>query len=727
MGHRILRTILASGAAWAALSSAAEAMAADASAAPATVDEVVVTADKRGPEAAQALPESLTAFNQAKVERLHAVALDDLIAQTPGTNFIDNGGPGRGYAVASIRGLSPVADNTVGVVAQYVDGSPHFVPNYYLYDVGEVSVLRGPQGTLWGSQSIGGLVSIQSNRADPSAFHAMIRSDTYGTSDSSGVSERLSGFVNVPIVDDKIGLRLSAQNTDERGYVDDVATHDKDINGVQDKEWRAQLMLRPTDNLDVAVIYQGNQLHAGASNFFDIALPGRETSAPYSSQPADERASLFGVLANWNLAWATLSYNGSAFRLTDAYVSYARNYLGAVPIGKEVTSDIERAWTHELRLASKLGARLSWVAGLYYDEFDDNHIDAVNEVPDPVTGKVAFGNGFAASFIGGPNNTTEKAVFGEVTYDVTRQWQVLLGGRYFHWEVFNNQADTFFGRNFQQAAGTVSGDKGFYKAQVNYRPTRDITLYALRSEGFRPGGFNPFVGPVLNIPVSFISFNPDTLVNYEAGAKTGWLDNHLRVNASVYTMDWKNIQTVVFNQTGTFAFTTNGPTLNAKGAELEVTARDLGLTGLYVSATYGYTTNHFTEDAVIFTGVPTLIHKGDHLRRTPKDTWSLDVGYDFTLAGDYDAFVRANYWHKDATSTKSYNRNDGNIAVPAQDVVNLQAGVTKDGVSARLYADNITDERPLQKIFPNASNLLQPAIASSIRPRTVGLELTKSF
>jgi outer membrane receptor protein involved in Fe transport len=719
-----LRTILAGGVCCAALTAAAAAQAAESTAA--SVDEVVVTADKRGPEPAQRLPTSITAFNEAKVEQLHAVKLDDLVAQTPGANFIDNGGPGRGYAVASIRGLSPVADNTVGVVAQYVDGAPHFVPNYYLYDIGEVSVLRGPQGTLWGSQSIGGLVSINSNRADPSGFHAMLRSDTYGTDGGNGASERLSGFVNVPLVTDKIGFRLSLQNTDERGYIKDVVTGARDINGVQDKEWRAQFMFRPSDRLEIALIYQGNQLNAGATNFFDLNLPGRETTSPYSASPAAERASLFSALVNWDLGWAKLSYDASVFHLTDAYVTYNRNDLGA-PVGKETISDVEDAVTHELRLSSNPGHRFGWVAGLYYDKFNDNHIDAVNEVPDPAKPHIVFGAGFPLSIIGGPNNTTEKAVFGEFTYNLTDQWQVLVGGRYFHWSVYNNQQTTFFGRNFNQATGTVSGDKGFYKVQVNYRPTDAVTLYALRSEGFRPGGFNPFVGPVLNIPLSFISFSPDTLVNYEGGVKTSWLDNHLRVNASIYSMDWQHIQTVVFNATGTFAFTTNGPDLNAKGGELEITARDLGLKGLYVSATYGYTTNHFTEDAVIFTGVPTLIHAGDRLRRTPPSTWSLDAGYDFTLGDGLQAFVRGNYWHKDPTSTHSYNRNDGNIRVPAQDVVNLQAGVSRGGVSARVYMDNVGNARPLQKIYPNASNPLQPAIASSIRPRTVGLELTKSF
>lgn len=693
-----------------------------------SLTEVVVTANKRGAALAQDLPETLTAFNADKIDQLRAVGLDDLILQTPGANFINSGGPGRGYKVASIRGLSPVGDNTTGVVAQYLDGAPHFVPNYYLFDVGEVSVLRGPQGTLWGSQAIGGLVSIRSNRPDTSQISGELRSDTYGTAESHGLSQRFAGTVNLPLIEDKLGLRLAAQSIDERGYIDNAVTGARDMNGVRDYAVRASLLYRPSDRVELTFIYQGDRLKTGAPNYFDLTREGLQTSSPFSSSPGRLDADLFNLLGDVDLGWATLSYAGSHFSMDNRYLTYRRGVFGLAPVARETVTDHQSAWTHELRLASKGESRLGWVVGLYYDKLDDDNLISTIEVKEPGNSKSpAFFEGFPLSALGGPNNTTDKAIFGELTYDVTDKLQVLVGGRYFQWEVENRQQTTYFGSNLAKVTGTVSGDKAFYKIQVNYRPTEDITLYALRSEGFRPGGFNPFVGPTLNIPERFVSFEPDTLINYEAGAKTSWLDRRLHVNAAVYFMDWRRIQTVVFNSTGNFAFTTNGPDLEAKGGELEVTAQDVGLEGLYMSAAYSYTTNEFASDAAIFPGVRALIHKGDKLRRTIPGAWSLDVGYDFTLMQDYDAFVRANYWHKDATTTKSYDSNDGNIRVPAQDVFNVQAGVSRDGVTVRLYVNNLTNERPLQQIFPNANNPAQPAIASTIRPRTIGLELAKTF
>ncbi len=691
-------------------------------------ETIYVTATKRGAVDAQATAISLTAFDARKIDQLNAFSTDDVIAQVPSTNFIDNGGPGRGYEVASIRGLSPVADNTVGVVAQYLDGAPHYVPNYNLYDIGEVAVLRGPQGTLWGAQSIGGLISYRSNRPDLDKFSAQILEDSYLTSNSSGLSDRTQGVVNVPIISNQLAVRAAGYYLDERGYIDNVTTGASDVNKVHEGAWRVSALYQPTDNLTFTVIYHGNHLRTGASSYFDIDLNGWKTSAPYSDWPAKEDSSLINFLVDANLGWATLSYSGSVFNMTDNYYQYNLNDLDMFPVSRDSVSDKESATTHELRLASTPGGKLNWVLGAYYDNYFQNQLETDAEVADPtLPGSPVLGDGYVASAIGGPQRTVQKAVFGEASYDFTDQWQVSLGGRYFWWSVNNHQQTTYFGSNYNQTVGHVGGDDFLYKAQISYKPVENITIYALRSQGFRPGGFNPFVGPALGIPESFLLFKPDTLTNYEIGAKTSWFDGKLLANGAFYYDLWHNIQTVVYNESGSFAFTTNGPQLTAKGFELELQSQDLIYPGVYAAASYSYTTNRFDEGASIFPGVPELIHEGDSLRRTPRDTWSLDLGYNFALTDDVNAFVRTNYWHKAPTSTKGFNGNDGDIAVPGQDVFNAQLGAAWSQWQARLYVKNLTGTRPLQQIFPNASNDEQPAIASSIRPRTIGLELSRSF
>src|SRR5690606_31991930 len=141
--------------------------------------------------------------------------------------------------------------------------------------------------------------------------------------------------------------------------------------------------------------------------------------------------------------------------------------------------------------------------------------------------------------LGGPQTMQELAVFGEVEYKLTDRLSLLAGLRYFDWSVDNAQEFTYFGTNYQQATGEVGGDDVFKKLQINYRPTEDTLLYLTRSEGFRFGGFNPFVGPALDIPEHFIRFDPDTLTNYEAGFRTAWKNGRLLLNGSVYFMEWE--------------------------------------------------------------------------------------------------------------------------------------------------------------------------------------------
>lgn len=706
---------------------AAPAVAAEA---PATVDQVVITADKRGAAGVQDVPLSVTGFDGRAIETLGVTEFDDLMSFVPGANFIDNGGPGRGNEIASIRGLSPVADNTAGVVARYLDGAPRSGNNYRLFDIGEVAVLRGPQGTLWGSQAVGGLVSIRSNRPSLSGVSGLAQGDVYGSKDDGGLSYRLNGYVNLPI-SDYFALRVAAQTIDESGYVDNIASGRDDVNTVEETSWRVSALFKPTESVDVTFIYHGDDLHSDAPSYF---AAGRDltTDNPLSYRPADQRFDLYNLIVEARLGWADLSLSSSYFDLNNVYYEGEVDALGIPGVLGSVKNTLgQKSWTHELRLSSPRDSegRLGWIAGVYVDDLDENDLIEETEILNPlVPGDTpTYAVGFPLMTLGGPERTKETAVFGELSYRVTDQWEVLVGARWFDWSINNQQQFTYFGSsNYQQTTGEIGGTDSFHKVQVNWRPTDDLLVYALRSEGFRFGGFNPFAGPLLGIPLDFVQYDPDTLINYELGVKGDLLERRLTYAATVYFAEWQDIQTVVFNQAGNFAFTTNAPNLEAKGLELEVATRDLLAPGLTLSASYAYTENEFTEDARVYPGVRALVSKGEELRRTPRQTWSINAGYDFEVAGK-EVFLRANYWHRDRTTTEGFNGGDGDIYVPAQDVVNASAGVRFGPNEVKLYVDNLTDERPWLQVFPAAANSTAADEVSSIRPRTVGVQLTRRF
>ncbi len=696
-----------------------------------TIEEIIVTADKRAAKSVQDLGSSITAFDEQKLERLDVLDFDDFINQVPGTNFINSGGPGRDNEVESIRGLSAVADNTVGVTAKYLDGAPHFGRTYRLFDVGEAGVLRGPQGTLWGSQSIGGLIYFNSNRPDPSAgLYGNIQGDMYTSSGDGGLSQRYSGAVNIPIVEDRFAVRAAGHFIDESGYIDNVRTGTEDINSVKESAWRLSAQFRPIDTVEITAIHHGSDLEADAPTLFEIGLPGLQIDQPSDLGIAEQEYDLFNFIVDAEFEWGTLTYNGSWFSNEGGTSDFNDSSSGPGFVNTQATID-EESSTHELRLASRGDSQFQWLVGYYSDDYDDNGHSITYDLvtlddPAPVE----------SLRVAGLINRSEEAVFGEFSYDFTDRLRILIGGRWFDWEVDDGTAWLFGGADSGlTTSGVASGDEFFYKFSAEMRLTDETMVYGLRSEGFRPGGFNTFVGPLWGVSPEYFQFNPDTLVSYEVGMKTSLADNRATLNVSAYFNDWQRIQAVVQSDTeGVITqgwFTTNAPDLEAYGLELEVVTQDLLADNVYLAFSWAYTENEFQDDAQLFADTRVNIRKGDSLRRTPKNTYALDLGYDFEIGNGIPAFVRANYHHKDSTSTFGFNSGDGNVDVPAHNIVNFSAGAQWETFQLKLYVDNVTKQEPWLNVSAGASagNMgAETAVsANTIRPRTIGLEGTYYF
>ena len=685
-------------------------------------ETVTVTATKRGEVKAQETPLAITAFDDERLDRLDAVDFEEMIVQSPGTNFVDNGGPGRGFSLASMRGLSPVADNTVSVVGQYLDGSPRFGNNYRLFDIGEVAVLRGPQGTLWGSQAVGGLISFASNRPDTSSTAARLVGEVVSTSNADE-GFRLTGFFNVPLGSDRAALRLAAQTLDEAGYVDNLGTGASGVNDVDETSLRGSLLFHVSDSVTATLIHHRSDLEAKYPSSFEPALGDLRIDLPFAELPADQDFELTNLIVDANAGWAAINYNVSRFDLDRVFEDGLTNAFGFVPLARDLSIAEEESWTHELRFSSLSNGNVSWIIGLYWDDFDQNSLADTREVVPP-GGTGAIGDDVLLFSIGGPQAFEEKAVFGEISFALGSKWELLLGGRYFDWEVENDQDTVFLGTSFGQETGTVGDEDSFYKVLLTRSVGDDDLVYATRSEGFRVGGFNPFVGPAWNSSLDFLKFDPDRLINYEIGYKSTWARNKVAFNVAAYTMDWEDVQTVVFDEVGVFAFTANASDLEADGFEIELSTQDAIAPGVFAGFSYTYSTNEFTRDAFIFdSGREPLISAGDELRRTPENAWSADLGYSFELSSTWAGYVRANYWHKDETTTEGFNRNFGAVPIPAQDVVNASIGAFHGPWELRLGVDNVGDDRPLLSVTPGAlgSDVLR---ATTIRPRSVTFKVS---
>lgn len=688
---------------------------------------IIITATKRGEVSAQDTAAGITAFNEDKLDRLGVLDFDEFIVQVPGTNFIDNGGPGRGHHLASIRGLSPVADNTGPVVAEYLDGSPRFGRNYRLFDIGEVAVLRGPQGTLWGSQSVGGVIANRSIRPDFQGIEVKLQSDLYATR-SADMSTRFSGAVNIPIVEDKFAVRVAGHIIDESGYIDNITTGKDDINDVSESAWRVSALYKPNDTLSFSLIYHGNNLETGAPSFFYPDAGDRVSTDPLDDLWGEQEFDLINFNIEADLEWATFSYTGSFYDMENNYEDIELGVFGFIPLGRTSSTNTEESTTHELRLVSKNNDRWDWIVGLYQDDFDSNQLSTQVEVANPIDPNWAAGVavGFETFVLGGPQFFKENAIFGEVGYKLNDEWRTMIGARYFDWTVGNSQELTYFGTNYNQTSGEVGDSDSFYKVQFEYRPTDNALLYFTRSEGFRFGGYNPFVG-LEGIGPDVLKYDPDRLINYELGLKSVWADGKIIFNAAIYSADWEDVQVVVLAAPPSpWAYTANGGLLESKGLELEITTQDLLFEGSYFAFNYTNSDAEFQNDVDPNNAGRALIEKGDKLQRSPDSSWGFDMGYDFNI-GNNDAYVRLNHWHKGETNTEGFNGNFGTVAIPPQDVVNGSFGINFDTWSAKLYVKNLTDSKPILSVATSPLGANIAGRMSTIRPRTIGMEFTYRY
>lgn len=251
-------------------------------------------------------------------------------------------------------------------------------------------MLRGPQGTLWGAQAIGGLIYFRSNRPDPAGLDAQVQGDVYGTSGDSGTSSRMSGYVNVPLAEDGFAVRLAAQRIDEAGYIENVRTGTEGINDVEETAWRLSALYQPTDTLSVTAIWPGNDLDADAPTYFDISLGGLQVDQPSDAGPAEQNYDLFNLIVDYDLGWATVSYNGSRYTTDGNYTDF-NDELGFL---QQVTTSIDEKATGNVTVPSQNVVNFS--AGANWDTWQ------LKLYVDNVTDKAPWLNVFSGGAVGTP-------------------------------------------------------------------------------------------------------------------------------------------------------------------------------------------------------------------------------------------------------------------------------------------------------------------------------------
>ncbi|MEJ1964695.1 MAG: TonB-dependent receptor [Gammaproteobacteria bacterium] len=691
------------------------------------IEEVVVTATKRGEETAQSLPLSISALSGEHLAEAGATVFSEWAHSVPGLVFQDQGPGDKRYI---IRGIQSIGAPTVGV---YLDNAVISGSNgeddgggknidIRLYDMDRIEVLRGPQGTLYGTGSLSGTIRLITKQPKLDRFEGEVGAELSDTS-RGGDNYNVNGVLNIPLIDNKLAMRVVGWHVDDSGFIDNVRLGDKDINTEETSGGRLSLAYAISDRLKLtgSILYQDQQV--GGKSFY-FPSDGDLKNSEYTLGPRTDRATISQFDINYR-------FDHGAFDLSSAYFDRFVNFkfdstpiliFFGVPDLPAVTLQPEDSsiWTNEARYSSNLDGPFQFVVGALHQRLTRSFTSSVVSVD--AEGRATqtepdiFGRTSA-------KQVEQEAVFGEGTYDFTSKLSVTAGLRWFRSSEDANSQNVFpfFGGPPEDPRVSHTDEhKVTGKLSVAYKLTNDLLVYALASQGFRQGGTNDAgFGSLVQVPEGFQS---DSLWNYEAGMKSSWLERRLVLNVTAYAIRWSDIQTKNRTPDLGFVYIGNAGMASSDGLEVELTARPLH--GLELQASVAYQNARLTEDQPLAATDNDAGRDGDRIPNTPRFTGNGSAQYTFPLTSGLDGVLRGEVSYVGASQTYFSSRSEFFQELSPYALADFRAGVQADKWNATLFVKNAFDRRPdIDKLYQSDS----PLSVFTARPRTVGINVGYRF
>ena len=705
--------------------------AADAPQKSAALEEVVVTASKRA-ENVQDVAASVTALAGDALVRLNAQDFADYAGLVPGLSF--NGGGVIGHNQIVLRGLSTGAQQQGSTVGVYIDDVPFgttgglalgaaLSPDPDLFDVERIEVLKGPQGTLYGASTLGGLIKIVPRAADVTGFESSVRLSGSDVTDGA-IGYGARGVVNVPFGDGKAAVRVSGFYRDDPGFVDNLGTQRRDANGAISRGGRVAFAYKPTDKLsvDLSALVQTADSRGRGIELVDPytldPIEGERTQRTFFSEPTEMKYELSSLKLTYDLGWADIvSVSGYGVINDLGTFDYTSVFGPLFPVADlGVITDFNRRsdkFTQEVRLASTPDeGRLDWRLGLYYTH-EKSLYGAYLKGRSVTTGEPLPGVDNIYTF-NLHSQYREAAGFGDVTVRLTDTLDFTSGLRWGRNEQEYTAPNSGLLSVTPVYGGESSDSSWTFNETLRWKPRDGLMSYITVASGYRPGG------PAVIPPgvASTGSFGPDTVTNYEIGIKSESADRRLMLNASVFRIDWDDIQ--LNKLVGAFTIFANGGAARSEGLELE--ARYVPNDAWSFAAAAGYTSAELLDDAPDSGGV-----SGDPLPFSPDWSGAFMADYNFPVGQGArgNLGLTARYV---GPSTSSFSNSLTNIParLPSHTPLDFRAGLSFDRWEVNLYVDNLQDKRGIsgvqnRQIIPNQG---LPSEAALYAPRTIGLAVS---
>ncbi|MEX2150036.1 MAG: TonB-dependent receptor [Steroidobacteraceae bacterium] len=772
-----------------------------------TLGEVIVTAQKRT-ENLQDVPISMEALNTEALEKLNVQSFSDYVRMLPTVTSAPSVGGGAaagggGFNLVYMRGIATGGDGQATTsqpsVGMYLDEQPITTVQgsleIHLYDIARVEALAGPQGTLYGASSQAGTIRIITNKPDPSGFDAgySLEGSFVDSDDTGYVAE---GFVNLPI-GEQAAIRLVGWYASEAGWIDNIQgtrlypgvlddpTDDivadnsefaKDnYNTLDTYGARAALRVNLGDNWTVMPqlqIQSTDQKGVWGDDLSDFT-PGNDAVTHFVPEYSYDDWYQAGLTIEGRIGNLDVLYSGNYLeREVDAswdYADYAYWYDTAYttgyfaglfvdndgnrlnPVAKYVNNDEYEKTSHELRISTPQDRRVRGLLGFFWQkQFHDfvqpfGLIEGLADVM-LMNSDEPGGNQYPGIVYLNDMERTDRdqAIFGEISFDLTDQFELTLGARYFEPEVSvkgffgfgqgftdiagwsgNGEANCFTQEDFgsapcQNVDKRIKESDHIGRVNLSWRPTDATMYYATWSEGYRPGGINrnPFAG----------DYTSDFLTNYELGWKTRLLGDRLQFNGAAFFEDWEDFQ-VAFQGANGITQVQNGPTAEVQGVEAQLDW--LATDRLRLAAGLAYYDTELQDEycpGCNDDGSP-WAPAGTELPITADFKGNLVARYEMPMGAFESHFQGALTYEGGRTS--DLNVADAAVRgdMPSNTFLDLSFGVRKDTYAIELFLKNATDEdAPLYLISQCATGTCGSQIYGlRARPRTIGIKFTQEF
>lgn len=707
--------------------------------------EVLITARKTGEaERLQDVPVPISVISAQALMQTNQAQIQDYFNQIPGLSVLQ---AGDGLSVVSIRGITTGQNTnpTVGFTlddvplgASTLSGANGQVPIINPADLAQVEVLRGPQGTLYGDNSMGGLIRYVTVDPSTDRIFGDVRVGGDKTINGAHLGYNINAAVNLPVTD-TLAIRASAFTRLDPGYVDDVQTGQHGVNDTKSGGGRLAAKWSPSSDFSMkfSVLYEKTDTYG--SDDVDVPTAGIPQTLSlgdlqqYTMRGTgfyDEEFKTGSLTLTANLPGVKLT-SMTGYTVNEYITSYDFSWAFAPPPSTTgtpliISSEVHK-FTQELRLTGSIGSSLDWLLGGFYTLEDTRYFEYLSTV-DLASGAVVGGVPGDIYYSNEPGRYREYAGFASATWSLTDQFDVQFGGRESYMETPSLAEGSYSGGSLiDEPAGPSTyapPSSSYWKANAftylvspRFKLSPDFMVYARVADGFRPGSGTSNPPPTAscveqNIPCLI---HPDKTTDYEIGAKADFFDHTLSLDSSVYYIKWKGLQVNLITP-NYINYSGNGAGAKSQGVDLSLTWKPLET--MTVSGWGAWNEAQVTET---FANAAA----GQPLPYSARFSANLSVEKDVRITSGTRAFFSGTEIYIGERTGEFTALASPRQELPAYSQTNLNAGIKTAPWTFNLYVNNVTDRRGL--LYGGLGSNNAPFAFNFIRPRTIGISVERAL